>query len=412
MRFLLRWQRVDGEHHARGAEGLMAVIEQLDGIEAQAGAWESQVLPARVDRYDPQWLDMLCMSGRVAWGRRSLPNGERTHGTARGARPLRSSPIALYRREHASLWTHDGGADVALERVGSDARQVHEWLVARGASFYHEIVAGTRLLPTQVERALGELVAHGLATADGFAGLRALLVPEQKRPRRARRRGGVAPAQGIESAGRWSALRRASPADEAQATTRAAALAREAHVEAYARALLRRWGVVFRRVLARETGAPTWRELVLVYRRLEARGEVRGGRFVSGPFGEQYALPEAVATLRSVRREGASGALVVISGADPLNLVGIVTPDEERVPALARNRVAFRDGVPIAARVDGALRRLSSGESLDDDALLLLLARGRLASSVESLQRGEVRIEHWRARRERGTAPVVVERDS
>ncbi|MGH7444342.1 MAG: Lhr family helicase, partial [Longimicrobiales bacterium] len=424
MRFLFRWQRVDADHRARGIEGLAAVIELLDGCEANAGAWEQHVLPARVDRYDPQWLDTLCMSGRVAWGRRSLP-ADSAARPARGPRPVRSSPVALFKREHAALWIDDDGADAALARVGSEAQQVHEWLAQRGASFFHEIVAGARMLPTQVERALGELVAHALAAADGFAGLRALLTPERKRPRRALRRGGVAPAYGIESAGRWFALRRATReaatdrgaadrnrssleaghdgapdgAGRTHTAPRAAALAHQADLEAYARALLRRWGVVFRRVLARETGAPPWRELVLVYRRLEARGEIRGGRFVAGPHGEQFALPEAVATLRAVRREPAAGALVVISGADPLNLIGLVTPETERVPALSRNRIAFRDGVPIAARVDGALRRLAAHEPFDDDALTGLLARGRLASPARPLARTEERIERWRARR-------------
>ncbi|MHB1170707.1 MAG: Lhr family helicase, partial [Longimicrobiales bacterium] len=408
MRFLFRWQRVDGEHRARGVEGLAAVLEQLDGIEAPAGAWETHLLPARVDRYEPQWLDMLCMSGRVAWGRRTL---DRSNGKGRGAaRPLRATRIALFGRSSAARWISDDGAADAFARVSGGAQQVHEWLTANGASFFHEIVAGARMLPTHVERALGELAANGLATADGFAGLRALLTPEKKRPRRARHRGGVAPAYGIESAGRWSALRRVreeSASANSQAS-RAAALEHEADLEAYARLLLRRWGVVFRRVVARERGAPSWRELVYVFRRLEARGEVRGGRFVSGPLGEQFALPEAVPLLRSIRREGATGSLVVVSGADPLNLVGIVTPEEERVPSLARNRVAFRDGAPIAARIDGALRRYPGAEDLPDDALQTLLARGRLASPARPLGGLEVRMERWRARG-RGRAPVIVE---
>lgn len=433
MRFLFRWQRVDGEHRARGVEGLAAVLEQLDGIEAPAAAWESQILHARVERYDPQWLDMLCMSGRVAWGRRTLgaataATTAATNGTANGAasstanaaaagsargtsRPLRATRIALFSRANAARWIRDDGAAEAYERVSGGAQQVYDWLAGSGASFFHEIVAGARMLPTQVERALGELAAHGLATADGFAGLRALLTPENKRPRRARHRGGVAPAYGIESAGRWSALRRLPDHEvAAPAGTRAAALAHEADLESYARMLLRRWGVVFRRVVTRERGAPAWRELVFVLRRLEARGEVRGGRFVEGPLGEQFALPEAVPLLRSIRREGTSGRFVVISAADPLNLVGIVTPDSARVPSLARNRVAFRDGMPIAARIDGTLRRYPGAEDLDDEALRTLLARGRLASPAQPISGLDVRMERWRARG-RGRKPLIVEPD-
>lgn len=409
MRFLFRWQRVDAEQRARGVEGLAAVLEQLDGVEAPAGAWESHLLPARVDRYDPQWLDMLCMSGRVAWGRRTL---SATNGNGRGAaRPLRATRIALFRRTGAARWISDEGAAAAYAGVSGGAQQVYDWLSSNGASFFHEIVAGARMLPTQVERALGELAANGLATADGFAGLRALLTPENKRPRRARNRGGVAPAYGIESAGRWSALCRISndTGHDAQ-SRRAAVLEHEAELEAYARMLLKRWGVVFRRVVTRERGAPAWRELVFVLRRLEARGEVRGGRFVEGPLGEQFALPEAVPLLRSIRREGPAGSVIVISAADPLNLIGIVTPEAERVPALARNRIAFRDGVPIAARIDGALRRYPGSEDLDDDALGALLTRGRLASPAKPRSALEVRMERWRARG-RGTKPVIVEQD-
>ncbi|HEU5207873.1 MAG TPA: DEAD/DEAH box helicase [Longimicrobiales bacterium] len=407
MRFLFRWQRVDGEHRARGVEGLAAVLEQLDGVEAPAAAWETHLLPARVDRYDLQWLDMLCMSGRVAWGRRTLaPANSNGRGAAR---PLRATRIALFSRASAARWIDDAGAAGAYARVSGGAQQAYDWLAENGASFFHEIVAGAHMLPTQVERALGELAANGLATADGFAGLRALLTPENKRPRRARRRGGVAPAYGIESAGRWSVLRRVAgdrvPSPESK---RAAALEHEAELEAYARMLLRRWGVVFRRVVTRERGAPAWRELVFVLRRLEARGEIRGGRFVEGPLGEQFALPEAIPLLRSIRRDGPTGSFVVISAADPLNLVGIVTPEPERVPALARNRIAFRDGMAVAARIDGTLRRYPGAEDLDDDALRTLLARGRLASPAQPLNGLELRMERWRARG-RGRAPLIVE---
>ncbi len=221
-------------------------------------------------------------------------------------------------------------------------------LSRRGASFFHEIVAATGLVPAFVERGLAELAGAGVATADSFAGLRALLAPPDKRRRL------------IERAGRWS-LRDAGEGDD---------------VEAVARTLLKRYGVVFRSLLQRETRLPPWRELAQVYRRLEARGEIRGGRFVAGFGGEQFAAADAVGRLRGVRKTEKTGELVVVSAADPLNLVGIVTP-EARVPAVQSNRLLFRDGLAIAALEGGETRRLAACE-LSDEQLRTLFARGSL----------------------------------
>jgi ATP-dependent Lhr-like helicase len=228
---------------------------------------------------------------------------------------------------------------------------VYHALTRRGASFLPELVSESRLLPTQVEQALGELAALGLVTSDSFAGLRALLTPSAKRQPLGGgiRRHRTAPF-GIEAAGRWSLLNEG--AREPRAGERGSD-----EVEGYARVLLRRYGVVFHRLLARESLSVPWRELLLVYRRLEARGEVRGGRFVAGVTGEQFALPEAVVSLRAVRREEGAGSLIAISAADPLNLVGILTPGE-RIAALARNRIVFRDGVPLAVLEAGEVRLL------------------------------------------------------
>jgi ATP-dependent Lhr-like helicase len=225
-------------------------------------------------------------------------------------------------------------------------------LRSRGASFFHEIVSATGLLRAQVERALGELAGAGLVTADSFSGLRALLAPSDKHKRRSRRRGSDV---GVDTAGRWALLHGDARVDD------------KARTETIARVLLRRYGVVFRALLAREQRLPPWRELASVYRRLEARGEIRGGRFVSGFGGEQFALPDAVGQLRAVRRQEKTGERVALSGADPLNLVGIVTP-EARVAAIAPNRVLFRDGLGIAALEGGELRRLAVSEY--DDATL------------------------------------------
>ena len=335
LRFLFHWQHVAGEDQVRGVEGLAAAVEQLEGFELAAAGWEYDVLPARVADYGSEQLDQLCLSGRVAWGR--LTPGSRA--------PLRSSPIALLQREHANIWK--APADPAAE-FSSEARAVREALEKRGASFFHELVKASGLLPAYVERGLAELAGAGVATADSFAGLRALLAPPEKRRNL------------VETAGRW-ALLNADKSDD---------------VEAIARTLLKRYGVVFRSLLQRESQLPPWRDLVRIYRRLEARGEIRGGRFVAGFGGEQFAAADAVGRLRAVRKMERVDELIVLSAVDPLNLVGILTP-EDRVPAMYRNRVLYRDGLPIAAVEGGQLRRLAESE-MSDEKLRTLLARRSL----------------------------------
>ncbi|OGA66735.1 MAG: ATP-dependent DNA helicase [Betaproteobacteria bacterium RIFCSPLOWO2_12_FULL_65_14] len=340
MRFLLHWQHVAGEDLVKGAEGLAAVVAQLEGFEVAAAGWEHDVLPARVADYGPEQLDRLCLSGRVAWGR--LTPGSRA--------PLRTSPIALVLREHAPHW---GSGQEMVADFSSEAIAVREALEKRGASFFHELVAQTRLLPAFVERALAELAGAGVATADSFAGLRALLAP-------ADRRKGL-----IEEAGRWSLL----------------ATERTQDVEAIARTLLKRYGVVFRTLLQREGQLPPWREVVRVYRRLEARGEIRGGRFAAGFGGEQFAAPDAVGRLRAVRKSEKIDELVVLSAADPLNLVGILTP-HARIAAIHKNRILLKDGLPIAALEGGAVRRLADS-AFDDDFLKTLLVRRSLRQPLK-----------------------------
>jgi ATP-dependent Lhr-like helicase len=321
LRFLLSWQHAAPKTRMEGPEGLAAIVEQLEGLEAGAAAWEADVLPVRMEGYDPSWLDQLCISGRVTWSRRTPPPG-------RASSPIRTSPIAFSRREQARTWRF---RPLPEEPASTDARTVLEMLRRSGASFFDDVVGVTGLLPTQTQDALGELVSLGLVTADGFTGLRALLAPDPKRARRGR---SAVAAYSMEAAGRWTVLPDA-PGDH--------------DVESVAWALLRRWGVVFRCVLDREGDLPPWYALLRVYRRLEAQGRIRGGRFIAGVAGEQYALPEAVTALRKTRRQKKTGELVSISAADPLNLVGILTPGH-RVPATARNRILFRDGIPIAFR--------------------------------------------------------------
>ena len=360
-RFLLHWQHVAGEDRVHGAEGLAAIVEQLQGFELAATAWEHDVLPARVADYGKEQLDQLCLSGRVAWGR--LTPGSKA--------PLKTSPIALLMREHAADWARPpvipapdrdarGQAPSGIQSLSPEAAAIRGALTTRGASFFHEIIKTTGLLPAIVERGLAELAGAGIATADSFAGLRALLARQDKRRRL------------IETAGRWSLLD-VTPAPDNGTRGQAPAGVQPDAVEKIARILLKRYGVVFRSMLLRESGLPPWRDLVRVYRRLEARGEIRGGRFVAGFGGEQFASSDAVGRLRAVRKSEKIDELVVLGAADPLNLVGILTP-EARVPAIHTNRLLLRDGLPIAALEGGELRRLHASEA-SDEVLRAMLAR-------------------------------------
>ncbi len=360
MRFLFSWQRLTPQTQTEGPQALASIVEQLEGFEAPAAAWEGDLLPARVTDYSPEWLDSLCLSGRVLWSRLTPQklNGDRE----RTASPVRSTPIALLSRAHVGLWQSllEASAMKGGSSLSRDAEGVVTCLERQGASFFDDLVQGSGLLRTQVEAGLGELVAAGRVTADSFKGLRALLVPAHKRRSFAggRRRHSTV-SFGVEDAGRWSLVGTSGGHhNEVDGD-------RPGDVETIARLLLRRYGVMFRRLLDREGGwLPTWRELVLVYRRLESRGEIRGGRFVAGVTGEQYALPEAVGALRERRRQPRSGLCVSLSAADPLNLVGIITPGP-KVPAIAGNRILFRDGVPIAAQLAGETRFL---EEVEPDA--------------------------------------------
>ncbi|MBV9747196.1 MAG: DEAD/DEAH box helicase, partial [Acetobacteraceae bacterium] len=330
LRFLFAWQRVTKDARLEGPDAVPAVISQLEGFEAPAGAWETEILPARISGYDPAWLDDL--SGRVAWAR--LTPGV---GRERAAAPVRTAPITLVERRNAAFWTALGGPVDAVRPGSGKAQAVLDCLRAQGASFFDELVQATGLLRQQVEDALGELVTLGLVTSDSFGGLRALLVPSDRRkPFGSGTRRRRTMRFGMEDAGRWALTRRAATSPQVAAPA----------VEHVARTLLNRYGVVFWRLLAREAAwLPPWRDLLRVYRRLEARGEIRGGRFVAGLSGELYALPEAVGLLRETRRQPHAGEYVSLSGADPLNLAGILTPGP-KLAALTGNRVLFRDGIP------------------------------------------------------------------
>ena len=340
LRFLFKWQRLATGSRGEGPEGLAAVLDLLDGYEVAAGAWESEVLPARLTDYDPLWLDGLCLSGEIAWGRLNAIRNAEVGMRNRKAGPVKSTPIALFRRERGEVWRAGlPDVDPASLPLSSTGKALLAAFESRGALFFGDLVNATGLLRTEVEKGLAELVAWGLVSSDSFAGLRALLVPsDRRRPLGGgyRRRGRIAPF-GVETAGRWARTHGKPP------------IAEEQVAEAIAWQLLRRYGVVFRRLVQRETLLAPWRDILRVYRRLEARGEIRGGRFVGGFSGEQYALPEAIGLLRGTRREQGEGELVAVSGADPLNLVGILTPGDA-VPALTTNRILYRDGVPIVVK--------------------------------------------------------------
>jgi ATP-dependent Lhr-like helicase len=367
LRFLLRWQHVAPSTQLHGRDGLLEVIGQLQGIEIPAPAWESWVLKSRVARYDPADLEQLCLSGLVAWGRlstrepaieddepRSSPAGSTaafTRARAKGKRPQlpgRQAPLAFLLREDLFTFLPERLPLDQIAGLSHPAREVADFLARRGASFLADLARGTGRLAAEVEDALWELVARGLVTGDGVAGLRVLLQPEAKRrssqPRLVRVVGGRHGPHRQLPVGRW-ALWGEEPAD----------LSPEARAELIARQLLRRYGVVFRDLLARERQASPWRVLLGIYRRLEARGEIRGGRFVAGFIGEQYALPEAVEALRTVRRQPANGETVVVGSGDPLNLVGILTPGT-RISPYANQVIAYRDGVPVEVGPLGAVQ--------------------------------------------------------
>jgi ATP-dependent Lhr-like helicase len=358
MRFLFRWQHVEPSTRLTGLEGLREVVAQLDGFELAAAAWERAVLPARLDRYEPGLLDVICLSGEAGWIRLSPPLLE--PGQTVGLVP--ATPIALVLPEHVEAWRALRPAS-GEPAVPDAARAVLALLQSRGATFFRDLSAASGLDAEQLSHALGALVASGLAASDGFAGLRALIWAASGRPVHHDRRRALA--------GRWTAL----PAAAADASLR------EEAIELQAWTVLRRYGVVFRRLLTRETNAATWRELCHVYRRLEARGEIRGGRFVTGMSGEQYALPQAVEELREARRLPADGRLLIVSAADPLNLAGIVTAGE-RVRAASRRRVVYRDGAPLAVADGAGVRPLAPLDGGLVGEIARALARGRAPARV------------------------------
>jgi ATP-dependent helicase Lhr and Lhr-like helicase len=354
MRWLLQWQHVAPQTQLGGEQGVLEAIRVLEGFEAPAVEWERSLLPQRVSEYDPRWLDSLCMAGVVGWGRVSPHpafDSAETGGSKSAARrivPTSMAPVTFFVREEA-LWMNlclqqrqipPTVLDACLSEL---AGKLLSFFGERGAMFSGDLARSFAVPVAEMQRALWELVAAGLVTADGFDSLRILIDPKRSPAQKPRGKAG-------HGAGRWSLL-----CGDVLAATPAE---RETRLESACAVLLRRYGVVFRDLLAREETMPRWRELLGIFRRMEARGEVRGGRFLSGFGGEQFALPEAVASLREMRRRPESSDEIVIAAADPMNLVGIVVPGE-RVAAVPGKTVAFVNGTAIgvpksSAKIDVA----------------------------------------------------------
>ena len=345
----MRHQRLSNDNHWAGPLGVREAIGQLQGFEMPAGAWE-QVLAARVADYDPQWLDQLFLSGEAMWGRLRPPRRDESDGPSMAAL-TRTVPISLLLREDLPWLLPTDRPDVAAF-ARPNAQQILAALAARGALFFSELKLLTGLLPTHLEEALRELAALGLITSDAFAAIRTIVAGEQPK-HRLRRRGRT--FTGLASpVGRWS---RFPSVVDRSAINRPDGGAISDHptidrLDRWCRLLLRRYGVVFRDLIARETSAPAWYELAPVLRRLELRGEIRGGRFVGGVSGEQFATDAAVGQLRQVRDEAADADWLVLSAADPLNLSGILD-SAPRVPATNANSLILQNGLCLAARRGG-----------------------------------------------------------
>jgi ATP-dependent Lhr-like helicase len=382
LRFLSEWQRVLPGARMQGSDALAAVLAQLEGFESPAGAWETEVIPSRITEYEPQWLDENIRAGRFVWTRLAARSGASRgeDSAARGASPVRSTPIVLLGRRHVPQWSMFADQSDPAP-LTSRAQAVAEFIRAHGASFFDEIAESVGMLPVEVEEALAELVAVGLVNSDSFAGLRVLLMPSGRRGGRPNSYAGRHKRRlalfGMADAGRWALVRR--PAADSKER-------RDEAVEQIVRTLLRRWGVVFWKLLTREADwLPPWREILSCCRRLEARGEIRGGRFVAGFSGEQFAIPEAIGLLRDVRRKPPSGQYVSLSAADPLNLVGILTPGP-RLSSLAGNRLLYRDGLPVATLAGGEVQYLEDLPPKDQWEAQTALKRRHVPVALDEIE--------------------------
>ena len=341
-----------------GQTRLQSTLNLLDGIAAPASNWESDLYPARIIDYDPNWLDVMCISGKVAWGRYALPvSSQRNSSKRKSSGPVKSTPITLALRQNLDIWQSlarsQMNEETVLEYSGIGSR-IEGDLLQHGASFFDQIQGRTGLLKTQLEEGLAELVSFGRISSDSFTGLRALLTPSHKKPSSHRRRGRKA-MFGVEDAGRWSLLDTFLPALKPLNDPRHWEVLDEEQLERLVSIYLQRWGVLFRSLLERESFAPPWRVLLATLRKMELRGILRGGRFVAGVGGEQFAFPETVDELRKFKKQKVPKeipALYCIAASDPLNLLNLILPNH-KLARLLNNRVLYQGGVPIAVLDSG-----------------------------------------------------------
>lgn len=332
VRWLLIWQHLAPGTQLSGEQGLLAIVEQLQGFEIPAKAWETDIFPKRMTHYDPQLLDKLCLMGVLGWGRLSAPDS----GTAnenglieiKRVIPTSVAPITFFLRAD-SQWLPASQPENNTAMLSYIAQDVYDYLQKNGASFFTEIHNGVGHLKSEIEMGLWELVTAGIATGDLFDNLRSLIDPKRRLVRKRRR-----PLHHQYGTGRWSLLKANNTPDKNQ------------HLESLCWVLLKRYGVVFRDLLAREKMIPRWRDLLIALRRMEDRGEIRGGRFVDGFLGEQFALPHAVDSLRAIRKKEPDEGIITISAVDPLNVVGFILPGN-RVTAISGGKVMLQNGVAI-----------------------------------------------------------------
>ena len=373
MQFLFHWQGLD--EPAEGEAALQRSLLQLEGLSLPAASWEEEILPSRLQPYMASELDKLCSSGKIAWLRLQPPTAGKDH--KRKSPAIKTTPISFIARAHLSHWrAYTALPEIHNLNLSGAAHKVYDVLKHWGASFFEELLAETGLLKSQLEQALGELVAWGLITSDSYQGIRTLITPQQIQRRRSRR---FHLNDQLAAAGRWSLLRPQASTGERDYS----------HAEHIAQVLLRRYGVVFRKLLERENGLPSWRELLYVYRRMEARGELRGGRFVQGFAGEQFALPDAVSQLRSMRNKTSQDDLIAISAADPLNLTGLITAGQ-RIPTQTNHRILYRDGVPIASSAGNNVTLLAPIDPANEWQVRKLLLRKHNPSAFHASPRRPV----------------------
>ncbi|HIO92588.1 MAG TPA: DEAD/DEAH box helicase [Leucothrix mucor] len=341
MLFLFDWQGVSDK--GEGTEALANILQQLESYSIPASAWQSDILPARIDLYSSNLLESLTTSGRISWLRLNV-----SHSTKHQKKsPVRNSPIVLIPRSNLETWQRLSAPTIKeAPKLSAYANKIHELLNDKGALFFSDIVLQGGILRTQVEDALGELVNWGMVTSDSYVGLQALTTPAAKRPKYTSRRGRRATISPFDNAGRWSLI----PKQTSSTIT-------SDDLEFLAFVLLQRYGVVFKKILERESNLPPWRDLLRVYWRLEARGEIRGGRFVQSVSGEQFALPDAIADLRKIRKQEKSGELVTIACTDPLNFVGILLSGD-KISLTSQSRIVFQDGIAVAVLCKGKVEYL------------------------------------------------------